>query len=330
MTQVDDLVSVIIPAFNAAETLDETLRSARGQTHRNLEIIVVDDGSTDDTARIAGAHEASDPRVRLIRQQNKGLPATRNVGIDASQGAYIAPLDADDLWSADKTERQLAALRGSNAALAYCWSAIIDLDSRIVHLDSRAEADGDAVEALCSRNIVGNGSAPLITRAAVEEVGGYDTRKALHGCEDYMFYFRIAERHPYALIRDFLVGYRDRPGSMSASFDRMLSSHAACETAFAEGHPERRPLLRANRTRLTRFMASRAWRAGDVATAGRLVGQMLREDPGGTLANAADILGRKFKRVMGARGPGAELLGRRFAIGEPVDQASARAATITG
>jgi glycosyltransferase involved in cell wall biosynthesis len=317
MRTANDLVSVIIPAFNAAETLDETLRSARGQSHRNLEILVVDDGSSDGTASIADRHAYADPRVRLIRQENRGLPATRNIGIANSSGAYIAPLDADDLWRSDKIERQLHALNGSEAALAYCWNAIIDIDGRIVHLDSRSEEEGDVIDALCSRNIVGNGSAPLVTRAAAEEVGGYDERKGRYGCEDYIFYFRIAQRHPFALVRDFLVGYRDRPDSMSASFDRMLDAHAVCEVEFGEGHPQRQKLLRANRTRLTRFMASRSFRGGNHALAGKLVKRMVREDPLGTLVNAADVVARKVKRAAGQRGPGAELLGSQFVIGDP-------------
>lgn len=317
MSAASDLVSVIVPAYNAAATLDETLRSARSQTHRNIEIIVIDDGSTDNTSDIAQSHARADDRVQVIRQANKGLPATRNVGIANSRGAYIAPLDADDLWHPDKTKRQLDALRAADAAVAYSWNAIVDIDSRIIYLDSRSEAEGDVIRALCSRNIVGNGSNPLVTRAAADEVGGYDARDGLHGCEDYMFYFRIAERHPYALVREFLVGYRDRPDSMSASFDKMLSSHAICEAEFGEGHPERQRLLRGNRTRLTRFMASRCYRSGNMAGARKLLGQMVRDDPIGAMSNAVDVLVRKAKRAAGIHGRGAELLGTRFEIGDP-------------
>jgi glycosyltransferase involved in cell wall biosynthesis len=317
MVDANELVSVIIPALNAAPTLHETLLSARSQSHAALEIIVVDDGSTDDTAAIAEAHARADRRVRVIRQANKGLPASRNVAIASSHGAYIAPLDADDLWRRDKIELQREALRRTGAALAYCWSAIIDLDSRIVHLDSRSEDEGDVVTALCRRNIVANGSAALVTRAAVEEVGGYDVRDELHGCEDYMFYFQIAERHPFVLVRDFLVGYRERPDGMSADFERMLTSHALCERECAERHPERKALFRANRTRLMRFMASRCYRSRDLRHAGVLVARMLREDPAGTLSNAADVALRQVGRALGARGRGQELIGTRFPVGTP-------------
>jgi glycosyltransferase involved in cell wall biosynthesis len=311
----NDLVSVIIPAFNAGATLDETLRSARGQTHRNLEIIVVDDGSVDATAAIAETHAQADGRVRIIRQQNKGVSAARNLAIAASHGAFFAPLDADDLWRADKIEIQLRAMRESGAAFVYCWPAIIDQSSRIVWLDSRSKAEGDVLRAIAARNIVANGSAPLMTRRSLEEAGGYD--ETLRGCEDYKLYFRIAERHTFALVREFLVAYRVRPDSISSNFDVMLAEHARCEAEFMIDHPECARLLRRNRTRLMRFMALRSGRWGDWKTARRLVRQMVQEDPVGTLVNAFDVLVRKAKRTAGAQGCQPELLGTIFPIGEP-------------
>ena len=303
---------MIIPAFNAAAMIDETLRSARGQTHANLEIIVVDDGSTDATIEIVEKHARADERVQLVRQPANGGPsAARNRAIELSKGAFIAPLDADDLWRADKLSRQLDAFADPRVGLVYSWYAIIDADSLIRFLDSRSEADGDVVAALCERNFVGNGSAPLMTRAAVLEAGGYDEQ--LRGCEDYKLLFRIAERHRFALVRDFLVGYRDRPDSLSSDFDLMLKTHAHCEAVFACGHPERVAALRRNRTRLMRFMASRCYRGGEWGTAARLVWRMAREDPLGAVANTAEIARKRFSRMKGGTAADAALLGTRFA-----------------
>src|SRR5438067_5755150 len=103
----ETFVSVIVPAWNAEETLLETLESAAAQTHRNLEILIVDDGSTDRTGDIAAGFCASEPRALLLRQDHRGLAAARNRAIDEAKGDYIAPLDADDLWHAQKIERQL-------------------------------------------------------------------------------------------------------------------------------------------------------------------------------------------------------------------------------
>src|SRR5439155_4413373 len=105
------LVTVVIAAFNAMAHIEETCLSALRQTYRSLEVIVVDDGSTDETSRIVQRLAASDSRVRLIRQQNRGVAAARNAGIAAASGEFIAPLDADDLWDSTKIERQVRRLQ---------------------------------------------------------------------------------------------------------------------------------------------------------------------------------------------------------------------------
>src|SRR5215475_4737819 len=114
----NDAVTVVIPAYNAEATLDETLRSVRSQTHRALEILIVDDGSSDGTPEVALAHAAADPRVRLIQQSNGGVAAARNRGIEEARATLIAPVDADDLWAPTKIERQVAALHRGGPRVA--------------------------------------------------------------------------------------------------------------------------------------------------------------------------------------------------------------------
>jgi glycosyltransferase involved in cell wall biosynthesis len=128
---MNDLVSVIIPAHNAAPFLPATLRSALAQTHARLEIIVVNDASTDATAAIARTFADEDPRVKLIDLKANGGPArARNAGIEASTGRYIAFLDGDDVWLADKTRRQLAAMAASGAVLSYTGCRKMDEEGR--------------------------------------------------------------------------------------------------------------------------------------------------------------------------------------------------------
>src|SRR5438045_2856629 len=93
-----ELVTVIVPAYNAGVTIGATLDSIRAQTHTNLEVLVIDDGSTDATAKIVQRHASVDPRIRLIRQSNEGVAAPRNRGIAEARGEYLAPIDADALW----------------------------------------------------------------------------------------------------------------------------------------------------------------------------------------------------------------------------------------
>ena len=133
----EDLVTVIVPAYNAAATIDETLRSVRAQSHASLEIIVVDDGSVDSTAQVVERHVEADSRVALIRHSaNKGVAAARNTAIAAGKGDLIAPIDADDLWHSLKIEKQVAVMRkgGRKVGLVYTWSALLDAESRVTAL----------------------------------------------------------------------------------------------------------------------------------------------------------------------------------------------------
>ncbi len=202
--QDDELVSVVLPVHNGAATIDETLRSVRSQTYRNLEILVVDDGSLDETFQVVARHAAADARIRLLRQANLGVAAARNNGIAQARGKVVAFVDADDLWAKEKIEKQIAALRaaGPRCALVYTWYALIDEDSGVIDRSYRPYQSGNVLARMCYGNLIGNGSSALVTKAAIIEAGGFNpllrARRA-QGCEDYQLYFRIAERYLFAL-----------------------------------------------------------------------------------------------------------------------------------
>ncbi len=238
----DELVSVIVPAYNAARTLGDTLDSIRRQTHPHLEIIVVDDGSRDRTAAVAEAHAAEDERIRLVRQENGGVARARNAGAAASRGAYIAPVDADDLWHPDKIARQLTALRaaGPGAGYAYTYFRRIDADGRVIH-SAGHRIEGAAFLRSILLNFVGNGSALLIQRAAFESVGGYDPAlhdAGLQGCEDYLLQMRIARHWRVVCVAEYLTGYRTVEGAMSADRLRMAHSQCAAFDTLARQEPD--------------------------------------------------------------------------------------------
>lgn len=235
-------ISVVIPAYNAAATIDRTLASVRGQTLTDIEILVVDDGSRDATAQAVARHAAADPRVRLLSQANGGVAIARNHGIEVAQAPLVAVIDADDLWTADALERLHGALikAGPGAGLAYGGYALIDAQDRILRATS-ATTTGQVQRTLAVRNIVGSGSGVLFRRAAWADAGGYDP--ALHhagaqGCEDHLFYFSVAERWRFAAVDAPLLGYRMAAGAMSSQFDRMLRSHELCAALILAAHPE--------------------------------------------------------------------------------------------
>ena len=119
------LISVIIPAYNAELTIEETIAAVREQTVTNFELIIIDDGSTDRT--VETVNKIEDSRIRLLSYQNEGLPTARNRGIENASGEYIAFLDADDLWTKDKLEKQLAMLETNpEAGVAYSQTCYID------------------------------------------------------------------------------------------------------------------------------------------------------------------------------------------------------------
>jgi glycosyltransferase involved in cell wall biosynthesis len=230
LSDSNPLVSVLIPAYNAAATLAETLASICGQTYRNLDIIIVDDGSVDATFALASRLSHRDRRIRVLRQDNAGVAAARNLALGHAVGPLVAPVDADDLWHPTKIERQVRRLReATNAAVVYCWSVEIDPASRVIErrLD-QDEFEGDVYAALVLTNFLGNASVPLLRRDLAVAVGGWDpslrARKA-QGCEDWQFYLRIAAKARFALERAFLVGYRQSPGAMSRQLAAMHRSY---------------------------------------------------------------------------------------------------------
>ncbi len=123
------LVSVVVPAYNTARTLPRCLDSILAQTMEDLEIIVVDDGSPDDVAEIASNYVQRDPRIRLIRQNNKGLGAARNTGIEQAAGTYLSFVDSDDFIESDMLEMMTAALSDTGALVANCEAYIDVFDS---------------------------------------------------------------------------------------------------------------------------------------------------------------------------------------------------------
>ncbi len=223
------LVSVVTPAFNAAATLAETLTSIRSQTYKNLDIIVVDDGSTDDTAAIVRSHMEHDPRIRLVQQWNGGVASARNAGIRASKADFVAFIDADDLWHPSKISKQMAVLlsASSSMALVYAPYRLIDSNGRVIGSQRRAGVDGWVLYRHFHANLVGNGSSILVRKAVLDELGGFETglrAAGAEGCEDLLLQLRIAARYQFGEVPEYLVGYRRRPGSMSSDTEQMLKS----------------------------------------------------------------------------------------------------------
>jgi len=241
--QEEDTVGVVVPMRNAERTIAATLDSIGRQTHPKLDIVVVDDESTDGSVAIVDHKIQQDPRVRLVRQSNAGVAAARNTGAAATAASYLAFVDADDLWAPTKIEFQLDALSqgGPSVGLAYCWFASIDQHDRVVSFGPQPLVEGDAMKSLCAANWIGNGSSLLMRRAAFEKAGGYDptlrARKA-QGAEDLLMCFRVAEHAGFAVVPRYLVGYRATPGNMSSDSLQMFRSTELVLDEYRRKYPE--------------------------------------------------------------------------------------------
>jgi glycosyltransferase involved in cell wall biosynthesis len=274
-------VSVIVPAYNAARTIDATLDSIRNQTYRELEIIVVDDGSCDDTAVMVERQQCLDPRIRLFRQKNAGVAAARNRGIAEACGDFIAPIDADDLWRPTKIERQMELMiaRGAAVGLVYTWVATVDCEGDIISTAYRPGHEGPVLAQICRGNFLGTGSSALMRGQVVHDLGGYDPAPDIQGCADLELYFRIAEHHHFAVVREHLTGYRiGAPDSMSSNGERMLRAYDKVMSGFRAAYPEHAREFHDGRNEWLRRLVTSAWKTGQVRSALALMLSLCESD----------------------------------------------------
>lgn len=213
-------ISVIIPAYNAMAYLPETLESVFKQTFLDFEILIINDGSSDNI--VEWASQIQDSRVRLISQKNQGLSGARNTGIWSSKGEYLAFLDADDIWEANKLEKQVEYLeKNLNIGLVSSWVSSIDDKGNIQESYQYPQAEGnDLTKELFRGNIMICGSTPLVRRICFEKVGFFE--RSLSSAADWDMWLRIARYYSIAVIKEPLVRYRRHSNNMSKNFRLML------------------------------------------------------------------------------------------------------------
>jgi glycosyltransferase involved in cell wall biosynthesis len=269
------LVSVILPVFNGAEFVGCALESVMLQTYRNLEILVVNDGSTDETGAIVERCAALDSRVRVITQANAGVARARNRALAESAGEFIAPIDADDLWSPDKIARQLKCMLGAGeeTGLVYSWWVWIDGKGTVLDRSPRWTIQGNALEELIFINFTGNASVPLYRRRCLEDIGGYNEALAAEhagGCEDWEVALRVAAKYRVAMVPEILLGYRRRPGSMSSACETMWRSQQLVMEGVRGLRPDLAPaLFRASENQFSMYLAGLSYWSGNLRAAWR-------------------------------------------------------------
>jgi glycosyltransferase involved in cell wall biosynthesis len=225
VSQQQPLLSIVIPCYNVRRFIHATVESALGQTYGNLEVIVVDDGSTDGTAELLEEVKLSrnDARLIVINQANAGVGTVRNTGVSRAQGEYVGFLDSDDVWHPEKAARQIEVMeRDPTIAITFSQSLCIDENGQPT--GARLEPKNLELKLydLLLSNQIGNGSTPIIRRNCLDAVGLF--RTDINGCEDYDMWARILSIPCVRAVQIPLplTSYRIHAASATFHFDPFL------------------------------------------------------------------------------------------------------------
>jgi glycosyltransferase involved in cell wall biosynthesis len=233
-------ISVIVPAYNAEKTILETITSVQQQTFSDFELIVINDGSTDRTLELLNT--VNDSRLKVLSYPNGGVSIARNRGISHATGEFIAVLDADDLWSTDKLELQLAALQQHpEAGVAYSWAYYMDEQGTSSQPSEPVYFQGNVYAQLLVNDFVVSCSNCLIRRKAVESVGDFD--KEVAGAADWDYWLRLALNWPFVVVPKHQVYYRISSESMQSNVEFMERCNLrVIEKGFQSAPPEMQSL----------------------------------------------------------------------------------------
>ncbi len=231
---VPGLVSVVTASYNMGGYIAETLDSLLGQDYPHVESIVIDDGSTDDTAQVLERY-AGDPRVRVVRQANAGQTVAKNHGIREARGEFIAFCDADDVWEPHKLSRQIPRFReGDDIAVVYSLISCMDGGGRPTPCFKMEHFEGRVTAPLLIDNFIPFPS--VVVRASVlREMGGFD--ESLSMSIDYDLWLRISVKYRFALVPEKLARYRLWAGQMSHKTGERLDNFMRLLDRFLRENP---------------------------------------------------------------------------------------------
>jgi glycosyltransferase involved in cell wall biosynthesis len=265
-------VSVIIPTHNRRQLLELTLQSVLWQRNVDFEVIVVDDGSTDDTPRLL--RSLGNP-VRVVRhEQAQGVSAARNHGIAVARGEWVAFLDDDDLWAPDKLELQLEAGRRTGRRWAYAGVVAITLDNRILAGTPPAPPERVVAEMMVRNHLSAGSSNVIVRKAWLPPPPIFDG--SLYHHADWDLWIRLSRCGPPAYVPKPLVGYRFHPASASLDLEGMFAEADVIERRY--GGP-------VDRSGFNRYLAILAKRAGWGRSALRYYGRAAIANPGYALSD---------------------------------------------
>ena len=291
------LVSVVIPTYNSAQYVTAAVDSVLQQSFTDVEVLVIDDGSTDDTCAVLSRYK---PPVRYHYQPNSGVSVARNRGIAESTGKYVAFLDADDTWFSAKLERQLDVMAQS-PGFGLCYTGFRFVDNAMRPLrDFYPRQFEDALAGLLFEgNIVSSICTVVTERALFEQVGGFDP--GLSQCADWDMWVRLARKTRFLALNELLVTYRQHAGNMSRSASLFEhDSVRVLEKGFSDPTTPEALRLRSNRALARNWMvvAGSYYHARAYRNFVRCAMQAVRLDP----AQSIRLVGYPMRRIASAMG----------------------------
>lgn len=300
------IFSVVVPMYNVSRYVEECIHSILLQSFSNFEIICVDDGCTDDT--VSKVLRFDDERIKIVSQKNRGLSAARNTGINHSRGIYIAFLDSDDFWAANKLSSHLEHfLSNRGVGISYSASSFVDENSKPLGIGQNPKLSGVSTKDIFCRNPIGNGSAPVIKRAALNQIARVDNfsgemricyfDESMRQSEDVECWLRLALNTSwrFAGIGEALTFYRVNSGGLSANLEKQF---AAWKYAVEINMPGNQTFFTQWYSLATayqlRYLSRRATQSGNAKDAIRLIHKaisidkrILVEEPARTIISLA-------------------------------------------
>ncbi len=295
------LVSVIMPAYNSGRYIAESVASVRAQTYAAWECIVVDDGSTDDTAAVVKRLVEEDGRVRYVARPNGGQAAARNTGLREARGDIVAFLDSDDLWLPEKLEAQLAVLDERGVDLVYTDGYIFSDDGTELREERFHILPGEArgtemFRTLFASNRIGTLSV-LMRRSALDAVGLFDEDRAYQNCEDYDLWLRLARRGAsFYGMTEKLVRYRRHAAATTHTASKLLTPALAVLLRHASDPALDPALARRTVRRFYRDLISALVSEGKLEEARRRMREFYAWDRGAPVTALQRLLLRSFPR----------------------------------
>jgi glycosyltransferase involved in cell wall biosynthesis len=282
MTKRTPGVSVLMPSYNCARYLPLAIGGVLSQSYSDLELIIIDDCSTDGSREVAAEWSRSDDRVvTVFHDKNRGLSAARNTALASSSGTVIALCDADDIWSPEKLGTQVEQLRKHpEVGVIHSDSLIIDADgtptgqrfSSLLH-GRHQKCSGELYNELCLRNFICN-STVVLRRECLEYAEGFDER--LRSLEDWVCWARIAKEYLFCYIEDVLIRYRVHQTSLSMNEGAMARNRVAAIRLMLD---EFKDVPGRTKSRMLYTMAMSHWSMGDSRSAFREFKESAVADP---------------------------------------------------